>query len=89
MQENTIGLKVSSPGQLLFRILGVSAVVMGLIGSTLGSGWSEQAFKYFENIALMETIGTYAPYFPFVPFFPIFLIMSGAFLIVKSRQLKP
>ncbi len=66
-------------------VSGIAVVVIGLIGSSFGSGWSAQVLQFFAGVKIVELIDTYAPYFPFVPFYPIFLIMLGAFLIVKSR----
>lgn len=71
--------------KLLFLVPGTVAVVIGLIGSSLGSAWSPQVYEFLFAFEVIATIDTFMPYFPLVPFYPIFIMMLGAFLIVKSR----
>jgi len=80
IQSNTVGIR-----RLLFLVLGIVAVVIGLIGSSFGSAWSPQVYEYLFGFQFVETIDSFMPYFPLVPFYPIFIIMLGAFLLVKSR----
>ena len=77
-----------SIARLFFLLSGIVLVALGLIAGSFGSGWSGLVFELFENIPIMETIGTYTPYFPFVAFFPIGVVVLGTLLIVKSRQWK-
>ena len=88
MQDTTAQANDKGIGQFLYLVPGTAVVIVGLIGSSFGSAWSEQVYEFFAGIETMQAIETYVPYFPFVPFFPIFLIMFGAGLIVKSRQQK-
>ena len=85
MKDKTIQSNAGGTRHLLYLVSGIVVVLTGLIGSSFGSVWSEQAYELFAGIELMEHIGMYVPYFPFVPFFPIFTIMLGAFLILKSK----
>jgi len=71
--------------KLLFLVAGIVAVVIGLIGSSLGSAWSPQVYEFLFAFEVIASIDTFMPYFPLVPFYPIFIMMLGAFLIVKSR----
>jgi ABC-type lipoprotein release transport system permease subunit len=71
--------------KLLFLVAGIVAVVIGLIGSSLGSAWSPQVYEFLFAFEVVASIDTFMPYFPLVPFYPIFIMMLGAFLIVKSR----
>ena len=71
--------------KLLFLVPGIVAVVIGLIGSSLGSAWSPQVYEFLFAFEVIASIDTFMPYFPLVPFYPIFIMMLGAFLIVKSR----
>jgi hypothetical protein len=71
--------------KLLFLVPGIVAVVIGLIGSSLGSAWSPQVYEFLFAIEVIASIDKFMPYFPLVPFYPIFIMMLGAFLIVKSR----
>ena len=71
--------------KLLFLVPGIVAVVIGLIGSSLGSAWSPQVYEFLFAFEVIVFIDTFTPYFPLVPFYPIFIMMLGAFLIVKSR----
>ncbi len=87
-QERTTQPSSRGIGQLFYLLSGTTVVIIGLIGSSFGSAWSERVYELFAGIETMQAIETYVPYFPFVPFFPIFLIMFGAGLIVKSRQQK-
>ncbi len=80
MQSKTGGLQ-----KLLFLVPGIVAVVIGLIGSSLGSAWSPQVYEFLFAFEVIASIDTFMPYFPLVPFYPIFIMMLGAFLIVKSR----
>jgi hypothetical protein len=72
-------------GNLLFLASGVVAVVIGLAGSSFGSTWSPQVYEFLFGFGIVESIDAFMPYFPLVPFYPIFIIMSGAFLIIRSR----
>jgi len=71
--------------KLLFLVAGIVAVVIGLIGSSLGSSWSPQVYEFLFAFEVIASIDTFMPYFPLVPFYPVFIMMLGAFLIVKSR----
>ena len=71
--------------KLLFLVPGIVAVVIGLIGSSLGSAWSPQVYEFLFAFEVVASIDTFMPYFPLVPFYPIFVMMLGDFLIVKSR----
>ena len=71
--------------KLLFLVPGIVAVVIGLIGSSLGSAWSPQVYEFLFAFEVIASIDKFMPYFPLVPFYPIFIMMLGAFLIVKSR----
>ncbi len=88
-QDRTNQSTAQGLAQLLYLVSGIAVVIVGLLASSFGSAWSGQVYEFFAGIETMETITTYVPYFPFVPFFPIFLIILGAGLIVKSRQLRP
>jgi DMSO/TMAO reductase YedYZ heme-binding membrane subunit len=77
--------KTGGTGNLLFLASGVVAVVIGLTASSFGSAWNPQVYEYLFGFSVVESIDAFMPYFPFVPFYPIFIIMSGAFLIIKSR----
>ncbi len=72
--------------QPLLLLVGIAAVMASFSAMLVGSPWSGQAFELFAGNAVIEAVGTYVPYFPFVPFFPIFIMMSGAFIIVRSRE---
>jgi len=74
-----------STTQLLFLVSGISAVVIGLVGSSFGSAWSPQVYEFLAGIEIVESIDAFMPYFPLVPFYPLFIILLGSFLIVKSR----
>ena len=87
-QQRTTQSSSRGIGQLFYLLSGITVVIVGLIGSSFGSTWSERVYELFDGIEIMQAIGMYVPYFPFVPFYPVFLIMSGAALIVKSRQHK-
>ncbi len=71
--------------KLLFLVAGIVAVVIGSIGSSLGSAWSPQVYEFLFAFEVIASIDTFMPYFPLVPFYPIYIMMLGAFLIVKSR----
>jgi hypothetical protein len=71
--------------KFLFLVPGIVAVVIGLIGSSLGSAWSPQVYEFLFAFEVIASIDKFMPYFPLVPFYPIFIMMLGAFLIVKSR----
>ena len=77
--------KTSRIQKLLFLAPGIVAVVIGLIGSSLGSAWSPQVYEFLFAFDVIASIDTFMPYFPLVPFYPVFIMMLGAFLIVKSR----
>ncbi len=85
MQEKTLQSKTVRIRKLLFLVPGIVAVVIGLIGSSLGSAWSPQVYEFLFAFEVISSIDTFMPYFPLVPFYPIFIMMLGAFLIVKSR----
>ena len=72
--------------QLLYLLPGVAAVATSLVGISFGSPWGKQAYEFGFSVPVLNTIGVYTPFFPFVPCFPIFLMMSGACLILKSRD---
>jgi hypothetical protein len=73
-------------GNLLFIVAGVVAVVIGLTGSSFGSAWSPQVYEFLFGFGIVESVDAFMPYFPLVPFYPIFIVMSGAFLIIRSRD---
>lgn len=77
-----------APGHLLFMLAGVVAVAIGLIGVSFGSPWGRQVYEFVSSVPALNTIGIYTPFFPYVPCFPLFLIMSGAWLILKSKSLR-
>jgi hypothetical protein len=77
--------KAGGAGNLLLLAAGVLAVVIGLTGSSFGSAWSPQVYEFLFGFGIVESIDAFMPYFPLVPFYPIFIIMSGAFLIIRSR----
>ena len=85
MHDKTMQSKTGRIRKLLFLVPGTVAVVIGLIGSSLGSAWSPQVYEFLFAFEVIATIDTFMPYFPLVPFYPIFIMMLGAFLIVKSR----
>jgi hypothetical protein len=77
--------ETAGTANLLFLVSGYVAVVIGLTASSFGSAWSPQVYDFLFGFGVVESIDAFMPYFPLVPFYPIFMIMSGAFLIVKSR----
>ena len=81
----TRGRQPDTGGTAKFQFLvpGIVAVVIGLIGSSLGSAWSPQVYEYLFDFQFIESIDTFMPYFPLVPFYPVFITMSGAYLIRK------
>ena len=85
MQDKTMQSKTGRIQKLLLLVPGIVAVVIGLIGSSLGSAWSPQVYEFLFAFDVIASIDTFMPYFPLVPFYPIFIMMLGAFLIVKSR----
>ena len=85
MQDKTMQSKTGRIQKLLFFVPGIVAVVIGLIGSSLGSAWSPQVYEFLFAFEVVASIDTFMPYFPLVPFYPVFIMMLGAFLIVKSR----
>ncbi len=85
MQDKATQSKTGRIQKLLFLVPGIVAVVIGLIGSSLGSAWSPQVYEFLFAFEVIASIDTFMPYFPLVPFYPIFIMMLGAFLIVKSR----
>jgi len=85
LQDKTMQSKTGRIQKLLFLVAGIVAVVIGLIGSSLGSAWSPQVYEFLFAFEVIASIDTFMPYFPLVPFYPIFIMMLGAFLIVKSR----
>lgn len=66
-------------------MLGVAAIVIGLIGSSSGSAWSPQVYDFLYAIKPVAFIEPFMPYSPLVPFYPLFIMLLGAFLMVKSR----
>jgi hypothetical protein len=78
--------KAGGTGNLLFLATGVVAVVIGLTGGSFGSAWSPQVYEFLFGFSIVESIDAFMPYFPLVPFYPIFIVMSGAFLIIRSRD---
>jgi len=85
LQDKIMQSKNGRIQKLLFLVPGVVAVVIGLIGSSLGSAWSPQVYEFLFAFEIIASIDTFMPYFPLVPFYPFFIMMLGAFLIVKSR----
>ncbi len=85
MQDKTMQSKTGRIQKLLFLVAGIVAVVIGLIGSSLGSAWSPRVYDFLFAFEVIASIDTFMPYFPLVPFYPVFIMMLGAFLIVKSR----
>ncbi len=85
MQDKIMQSKNGRIQKLLFLVPGVVAVVIGLIGSSLGSAWSPQVYEFLFTFEVIASIDAFMPYFPLVPFYPFFIMMLGAFLIVKSR----
>jgi len=85
LQEKTMQSETGRIQKLLFLVAGILAVVIGLIGSSLGSAWSPRVYDFLFAFEVIASIDTFMPYFPMVPFYPIFIMMLGAFLIVKSR----
>ncbi len=85
MQDKTMQFETGRIQKLLFLVPGIVAVVIGLIGSSLGSAWSPQVYEFLFAFEVIASIDTFMPYFPLVPFYPIFIMMLGAFFIVKSR----
>ncbi len=77
--------ETAATGNLLFLASGVLLVVVGLIGSSFGSAWNPQVYEFLFGFGVVESIDAFMPYFPLVPFYPLFIIMSGAFLIIRSR----
>jgi hypothetical protein len=77
--------KSAGTGNLLFLASGVLVVVVGLIGSSFGSAWNPQVYEFLFGFGVVESLDAFMPYFPLVPFYPLFIIMSGAFLIIRSR----
>ena len=75
----------ATTSQLLYRLLGVAAVAIGLVGVSFGSPWGRQVYEFAASVPVLKTIGIYTPYFPFVPLIPLFLIVLGACLILRSR----
>jgi hypothetical protein len=71
--------------KLLLLASGISAVVIGLTGSSFGSAWSPQVYEFLYGIQVIAFIEPFMPYSPLVPFYPMFIMMLGAFLIVKSK----
>ena len=86
MQDKTNQSKTGGIRSLLFSVSGTVAVIVGLIGISVGSAWSPQVYELLFSIGTIEFIDSFMPYFPLVPFYPIFIIMLGAFLIVKSND---
>jgi len=78
----------ASTSQLLYRLPGVAAVAIGLVGVSFGSPWGRQVYEFADSVPVLKTIGIYTPYFPFVPLIPLFLIMLGACLILRSRGVR-
>ena len=85
MQDKTMPSKTGRIQKLLFLVPGIMALVIGLLGSSLGSAWSPQVYEFLFAFDVIASIDIFMPYFPLVPFYPIFIMMLGAFLIVKSR----
>jgi hypothetical protein len=76
----------TSASQLPYLLPGVVVVAIGIIGITFGSPWGKQVYDFGFGVPVLNTIGVYTPFFPFVPYYPILLVMSGSFLILKSRS---
>ena len=72
--------------KLLFLVPGIVAVVIGLIGSSFGSAWSLQVYEFLFGIKFIASNEPFMPYSPLVPLYPIFIMMTGAYLIVRSRS---
>jgi len=79
-QSDTGGIRT-----LIYLVLGIVALIVGLIGSSFGRAWSPQVYDFLFGFKIIEYLDSFTPYFPGVPFYPIFIMMLGAFLIVKSR----
>ena len=76
--------KRSSAGGLrniLSRVVGVTALLIGLIGSSFASSWSPQAYEFMYGIKVIAFIEPFMPYSPMVPFYPMLIMMLGAGLI--------
>lgn len=77
--------KNAGSGNLLFFVSGIVVVAIGLTGSSFGSAWSPQIYEFLFGFRIVESMDAFVPYFPLVPFYPIFIIISGTYLIVRSR----
>ena len=77
--------KNAGSGNTLSFVSGIVLVAIGLTGSSFGSAWSPQIYEFLFGFGVVESMDAFMPYFPLVPFYPIFIIMSGAYLIVRSR----
>jgi hypothetical protein len=84
-KQSAAQTKTAGTSNLLLYVSGIVMVAIGLTGSSLGSVWSPQVYEFLFSFGVVESIDAFMPYFPLVPFYPIFVIMSGAFLIVRSR----
>ena len=76
--------KRSSTGGLrnvLSRVVGVAALLIGLVGISFGSIWSPEAYEFMYGIKVIAFIEPFMPYSPMVPFYPMFIMMLGACLI--------
>jgi len=69
----------------LSRVVGVAALLVGLVGSSFASAWSPQVYEFMYGIKFIAFIEPFTPYSPMVPFYPMLIMMLGAYLIVKLR----
>jgi hypothetical protein len=85
LKQSEAQTKTTGTSNLLLFVSGIVVVAIGLTGSSFGAAWSPQVYQFLFEFGVVESIDAFMPYFPLVPFYPIFAIMSGAFLIVRSR----
>jgi hypothetical protein len=84
-KQSAARTKNAGTSNLLLYVSGIVVVAIGLTGSSFGAAWSPQVYEFLFGFGVVESIDAFMPYFPLVPFYPVFIIMSGAFLIVRSR----
>ncbi len=85
MQGKTTQSNSSGIGKLILLLVGVVAIAIGLIGSSLGAAWSPQVYEFLFGFKVINFIDIFMPYFPMVPFYPMFIMILGALLIIKSK----
>lgn len=79
-RSSAAGLRDALP-----RVVGVAALLVGLVASSFASAWSPQVYEFMYAIIVIAFIEPFMPYSPMVPFYPMLIMILGAFLVVKPK----